>query len=63
MKNLTRDQFMGILRHVLTFLGGFLVIQGIAEESLVSEISGAIVTLAGGIWSIVSKNKNKKELE
>jgi hypothetical protein len=57
MKGLSKEQFLGIVRHVLTFVGGFLVMQGLLDESLVVELSGAVVTLAGGIWSIVDKNK------
>jgi hypothetical protein len=33
----------------------------LADEALVFELSGAVVTLAGGIWSIV--DKSKKELK
>lgn len=57
MKSFSKEQFLGIVRHVLTFVGGFLVMQGLVDESMVTEISGAIVTLAGGIWSILDKNK------
>lgn len=57
MKNLTKEQFLGIVRHTLTFIGGFLVTQGVLDESIVMELTGGVVTLAGAIWSIVSKNK------
>jgi hypothetical protein len=61
MKSLSKEQLLGILRHVLTFAGGFLVLRGLVDESLVMELSGAIITLVGGIWSIL--DKNKKELK
>lgn len=57
MKGLSKEQFLGIVRHVLTFVGGFLVMQGLVDEAMATEISGAVVTLAGGIWSIIDKNK------
>jgi|GWRWMinimDraft_13_1066021.scaffolds.fasta_scaffold08768_3 hypothetical protein len=57
MKNVTREQFLGILRHTLTFLGGILLTQGIIDASLLGEASGAIITLAGIVWSIVSKKQ------
>ena len=57
MKNVTREQFLGILRHTLTFLGGILLTQGIIDTSLLGEASGAIITLAGVVWSIVSKKQ------
>lgn len=55
MKNLTKEQFLGILRHTLTFAGGILITQGLMDPSLLGEVSGAIVTLAGAIWSVLSK--------
>jgi hypothetical protein len=57
MKNVTKEQFLGILRHTLTFLGGILLTQGIIDASLLGEASGAIITLAGIVWSIVSKKQ------
>ena len=54
---MNKDQVLGILRHVLTFMGGFLVVRGIADESLVQELIGGLSTLVGAIWSIVAKKK------
>lgn len=51
-------QIFGIIRHTLTFIGGVLVINGILDEGLVSELSGAVMTLVAGIWSIVEKKDN-----
>ena len=57
MKNLTKEQFLGILRHALTFVGGVLVTNGILDESVIIELTGGVMTLAGAIWSIVSKKQ------
>jgi len=54
---MTQEQGLGILRHALTFIGGILVMKGVIEETTFTEISGAIITLVGGIWSVISKNK------
>jgi len=54
---LTKEQFVGILRHFLTFGGGILVMKGIVEESLWSEIAGGTIALAGSIWSVFEKTK------
>jgi hypothetical protein len=54
---LTQEQIFGIVRHTLTFVGGFLIMKGIVEEGVWTEISGSILTLAGGIWSVIDKNK------
>lgn len=52
-----KEQVLGIIRHVLTFAGGILVAKGLASEALSQELVGATITLIGGIWSIIEKNK------
>ncbi len=54
---LTKEQFLGIVRHTLTFVGGILVMKGIVDDAAYAELSGAVLTLAGGLWSVVAKNK------
>ena len=56
-----QEQIMGIIRHVLTFVGGIVVAKGFADEAFIMEITGGIITLVGGIWSIVSKIKSEEE--
>jgi hypothetical protein len=51
----TKEQILGIIRHTLTFGGGVLVTLGLLSEGIATEISGLIIALAGGIWSIVEK--------
>ncbi len=52
------EKILGIVRHVLTFAGGIIVMKGLADESLVQELSGALLTIIGGAWSIIAKKKN-----
>ncbi len=52
---LTKEQVLGIIRHTLTFVGGILVMRGIVDETIVTEIVGGVMTLTGAIWSIVEK--------
>jgi uncharacterized membrane protein YphA (DoxX/SURF4 family) len=52
-----KEQLLGVVRHVLTFVGGILIANGLASEALSQELVGATITLIGGIWSIVEKNK------
>lgn len=52
---MTKEQVMGIIRHVFTFVGGILLAKGVASEAAISEVSGAAITLIGAIWSVVSK--------
>jgi len=54
---LTKEQILGILRHVLTFGGGILIMKGIVDEGLWAEITGGVITLVGSVWSVVEKNK------
>jgi len=55
MKKLTIEQTLGVVRHSLTFIGGFLVTSGYLTESMLSAAIGAITTLIGVVWSIVNK--------
>jgi hypothetical protein len=54
---LTKEQLLGILRHSLTFIGGIFITKGLIDETLLFELTGGVITLAGTIWSIVEKNK------
>jgi hypothetical protein len=53
---MNKEQVLGIIRHALTFIGGIVIIKGIAAEAVVTEAIGAVVTAVGAIWSVV-KNK------
>jgi hypothetical protein len=55
---MNQEQIMGIIRHVLTFVGGIVVMKGYADEAFVVEVTGGILTLFGGVWSIVNKIKS-----
>lgn len=54
-KRLNKEQILGIVRHSLTFAGGMLVVFGIVEEGIISEITGSLITLVGLIWSVIDK--------
>lgn len=54
---MTKEQLQGLVRHALTFIGGILILKGYLDESALSEIIGAGVTLTGTLWSVFSKNK------
>ena len=43
---LTKEQVIGIVRHTLTFVGGIVVAQGLADQGVVTEIIGGVMTLA-----------------
>lgn len=57
---MSKEQILGIIRHTLTFAGGMLIMKGAVDATEWAELSGGLMTLIGGIWSIVDKNKNKE---
>jgi hypothetical protein len=52
---MSKEQIFGIIRHVFTSVGGIVVAQGYISDNMFAELSGAVLTLIGVIWSIVSK--------
>jgi hypothetical protein len=52
---LTKEQVLGIVRHTLTFVGGIVVMKGLVDETVVTEIIGGVMTLVGTIWSVINK--------
>lgn len=54
---MTQEQFMGLLRHGLTFVGGIVLMKGVMDESAIQELIGAAITFAGSLWSVFSKKK------
>jgi hypothetical protein len=52
---MNKEQILGLVRHVLTFVGGFLITKGIIDEAISTEAIGAIITLIGSVWSVASK--------
>lgn len=46
---------LGIIRHILTFGGGWIVARGLLDEATWVELSGAIITVIGVVWSVMEK--------
>ena len=49
------EMVAGLLRHLLTFGGGFAVAKGWFDEATMTALVGAFVTIGGAIWSMVAK--------
>lgn len=47
-----KEQVLGIVRHTLTFVGGLLVTKGLIDDAQLTELTGAIVSVVGVIWSV-----------
>ena len=54
---MSKEQVMGIVRHVLTFVGGILILKGYTDDATYTVLSGLISTAIGSIWSIINKVK------
>ncbi len=52
---MNKEQILGLVRHVLTFVGGYLITKGVIDETISTEAIGAIITLIGSVWSVASK--------
>tara|TARA_R100000808_G_scaffold3367_2_gene12087 strand:- start:12057 stop:12245 length:189 start_codon:yes stop_codon:yes gene_type:complete len=60
MAELTKTQdtvLNGVVRHVLTAVGGALVTKGVMGETELEMAIGAVITIAGVIWSALAKKK------
>ena len=56
---MSQEQVMGILRHVLTILGGIIVSKGITDEGTMTIIVGGLTAIAGILWSVYSNKKSE----
>ena len=52
---MSKDAILGLARHVLTTLGGIFVTKGAIGESDLEIAVGAVVALAGVVWSVIDK--------
>jgi len=52
-----KPKTLGLIRHILTFGGGYLVAQDWIDAELMPELIGAIMTIIGAAWSIKSPEK------
>ena len=50
----------GVVRTLAAFAGGFLVSRGLVDAGTVTEVAGAIATIAVAIWSILQKKSAAK---
>lgn len=49
------DKMAGMIRHVLTSLGGLLVMMGWTDEVTMAAVVGAAMTIIGFAWSWMAK--------
>ena len=54
---MSKEMVLGLVRHGLTFIGGLLVTKGLLDANLLTEIVGGLITVVGGVWSIIAKKR------
>jgi hypothetical protein len=55
---MNQDQIFGIIRHVLTTLGGVAVTKGWVDEESALELTGLVMSAIGFVWSFWVKRKS-----
>jgi len=49
------EYITSLVRHALTSVGGSLVAKGLITATAFDQVAGAVIVLAGVVWSVVSK--------
>jgi hypothetical protein len=59
MGNIQQEQVLGVIRHIITFGGGYLVSRGKLSPTDVETIAGIVAAIVGVGWSFYSKTNTK----
>lgn len=51
------EQIAGIVRAVISAVGGYLIGKGIVDAATVTAVAGAAATIVAAVWSVYSKKK------
>jgi len=57
MLGVGKDQILGLVRHIITFVGGILVARGQIDIGQIETIVGIVTTVAGFFLSMMSPEK------
>jgi len=57
MFGIAKEQILGLVRHVITFVGGILVARGKVDPAQLETIVGIVATVAGFLLSMMSPEK------
>ncbi len=49
---MTRENIISLVRHLVSLIGGLLVAKGLANDSVIMEVGGAIAAIFAIVWSI-----------
>lgn len=48
---MNKEQMLGLLRHILTIIGGYFLAKGSVDADQLEQLIGGLITLAGVGWS------------
>lgn len=57
MFGVSKEQILGLVRHIITFIGGILVARGKIDPGQIETIAGIVATVAGFLLSLMSPEK------
>lgn len=52
-------EIMGLARALLAFGGGIVVSRGLVDADTVQSITGGLLAVATGVWSVADKRKRR----
>lgn len=58
MLNLSKEQWLGILRHIIGGVGPLLVLKGLADEQTVALVGGMILSIGAIVASVKAPEKS-----
>lgn len=59
---MTQEEILGIIRHLLTALGGVLVTKGVVDSGTVEAVVGGLLAIGGAVWSVYHKKQTAKAI-
>jgi hypothetical protein len=52
---MNKEKWYSVIRHTLTAAGGILIALGVVQETVVLEVTGAVIAILGVLWGIRDK--------
>lgn len=56
---MNKEKVMGIVRHLLTFVGAAAVTYGYTDATTWLAVSGGVVAIIGFVWSVAAPEKSE----
>lgn len=59
MFGISWERISGLIRHLLTFGGGYLLAEGWFDQATIDSLVAAAMTIIGAVWSFKAPEKNR----